>query len=118
MFIRTPDEYKKRWIVDFNMKKNGNTVHTVYCHVCTNPGQSTYQISKDLGLTGGSVRHALSELEDDGLIKFKFDKRNPRLKKLTYPVEAFRLLPKRMQFEVEKFMNARKTRIISRRSKA
>ncbi len=93
-------------------------MNTVYCHVCSNPGQSTYQISKDLGLTGGSVRHALSELEGEGLIKFKFDKRNPRLRKLTFPVEAFRLLPGRLRFEVKKFLENRRERIKNKRENA
>ncbi len=90
-------------------------MHSVYCYVCSNPGQSTYQISKDLGLTGGSVRHALDELEEEGMIKFKFERRNPRLRKLTYPVEAFRLLPGRMKFEVKKFLEKRRAEIRARR---
>ena len=97
------------------MKKNAKTMHTVYCYVCANPGQSTYQISKDLGLSGGSVRHALSELEGEGMIKFKFERRNPRLRKLTYPIEAFRLLPGRLRFEVRKFTETRRERIRSRK---
>lgn len=91
-------------------------MHTVYCYVCSNPGQSTYQISKDLGMSGGSVRHALVELRREGMIKFKFDRRNPRLKKLTYPVEAWRLLPGRLKFEVKKFIENRRDRIRERKA--
>ncbi len=98
------------------MTKNSRAMHTVYCYVCSNPGQSTYQISKDLGMTGGNVRHALYELRKEGLIKFKFDKRNPRLKKLTYPVEAWRLLPSRLKFEAMKFLEDRRERIRKRKA--
>lgn len=109
--------YKLEKKLVLKMKRNARTVHSVYCYVCSHPGQSTYQISKDLGMTGGSVRHALSELEEEGMIKVKFDRRNPRLRKLTYPVEAFRLLPSRLKFEVKKFMENRRTRIRNKKKR-
>ncbi|HDJ96731.1 MAG TPA: transcriptional regulator, partial [Candidatus Aenigmarchaeota archaeon] len=49
----------------------------VYEFVCKNPGMCTYEISKKLKMSGGRVRHALNQLKKSGLIKFKYEKKNP-----------------------------------------
>jgi hypothetical protein len=53
-------------------------------------------------MSGGRVRYALSRLAAIGLIKFKFERTNPRIRKLTYPVDAFDLLPKSLKKELNK----------------
>lgn len=83
------------------MAKKSFTEDVVYCFVCNNPGMSTYVISKKLGITGGSVRYALSKLKKMKLVKFRFDKKDPRTRKLTYPIDAWRLLPRRLRGELK-----------------
>lgn len=85
------------------MKKSSNTCDVLYEFVCSNPGLCTYDLSKKLNMTGGRVRHALSRLEQMKLIEFKFQKSNPRIRKLTYPINASKLLPKSLRKEL-KFM--------------
>jgi len=83
--IRTQKEQKMgRW---------GETEDIVYEFVCENPGLSTYEISQKLQMSGGRVRYALNSLQKKGLIKFKFEKNNPRIKKLSIAVKAWELLP-------------------------
>lgn len=77
-----------------------HTEDVVYNFVCNNPGMSTYKIAKRLRMTGGRVRHALKRLKQRGLIKFKFDKSNPRFRKLTYPVDAWNLIPRNLKREL------------------
>lgn len=89
------------------MKKN-NTEHVVYCTVCSNPGMNTYELSKKLNMTGGRVRHAISKLKEDGLVKFKIYRKESRLKKLVYPTEAWRLLPRKIRYELKKLLGRRK----------
>lgn len=81
-----------------------NTEEKVYRFVCENPGLSTYRISKKLNLTGGCVRHCLKKLQQKGLIFFKFEKHNPRIRKLSYPVNAFQLLPKKIVKQLAKLI--------------
>lgn len=92
------------------MPKRSNTKEIVYSFICNNPGMSTYEISKRLNMSGGKVRHALYKLEKDGLVKFKSDKRNPRFKKLSYPVDTWKLLPSKIKFELKKFFVRRRNR--------
>lgn len=80
--------------------KDSFTEDIVYSFVCKHPGLCTYEISKRLGMTGGRVRHALSKLQKNGLVKFKFEKKNPRIKKLTYPIDTWNLLPKKLRQEL------------------
>jgi len=84
------------------MAKDSFTEEIVYSFVCKHPGSCTYEISKKLGMTGGRVRHALTKLENDGLIRFKFDRKNPRIKKLCYPVDAWNLLPRALKLKLRK----------------
>lgn len=84
------------------MPKRSTTEYEVYEFVCKNPGNSTYHISKKLNMTGGRVRHALSKLKQLGLIRFKFDKNNPRIRKLTFPVDTLRLLPRGIKNQLKK----------------
>jgi len=79
------------------MPKNSPTEYIVYKFICENPGRCTYYISKRLNMSGGRVRHALSRLEQKGVIKFKFERNNPRIKKLTFPVNTLKLLPKEVK---------------------
>lgn len=76
------------------MPKKSTAEDVIYKFVCKNPGNCTYYISKKLGMSGGKVRYFLSKLHQKGLIKFKFDRNNPRIRKLTYPVSSWGLLPK------------------------
>jgi len=76
------------------VSKEGETEDKVYEFVCENPGKSTYDISKKLNMSGGKVRHALFSLEQKGLVVFKFIRQSPRTKKLTFPVNSFKLIPK------------------------
>jgi len=81
------------------------TEDIVYAFVCRHPGLSTYEISKKLNMTGGRVRHALSKLKKMGLVKFKFERNNPRIRKLTFPVDAWLLLPKQVKEELKKSLS-------------
>jgi len=84
------------------MPKRSSTEDVVYNFVCKNPGKCTYFISKNLNMSGGRVRHALNVLNKKGLIRFKFERKNPRIKKLTYPVSAWRLLPRKIRGQLKK----------------
>ncbi|MDI6825701.1 MAG: hypothetical protein QMD36_00695 [Candidatus Aenigmarchaeota archaeon] len=86
------------------MPKESYTEDVVYAFVCRHPGMCTYFISKKLGMTGGRVRYALSKLKEKGLVKFKFERRSTRIKKLTYPVDAWSLLPKVLREELKGMM--------------
>ncbi len=90
------------------MPRESYTEDIVYAFVCRHPGMCTYEISKKLNMSGGRVRYALKKLKESGLVKFKFVKKNPRIKKLTYPVDAWSLLPKTAKEEMRKFIQ-RKT---------
>ena len=83
--------------------KKSDTCDMVYKFVCRYPGLSTYEISKRLNMSGGRVRHALSRLHQMGLIKFKFERTNPRIRKLTYPVSSFELLSRRIKKKLGRF---------------
>ncbi|MEM5782022.1 MAG: winged helix-turn-helix domain-containing protein [Candidatus Aenigmatarchaeota archaeon] len=74
----------------------------IYCFICENPGLNTYQISKKLKMSGGKVRHALKKLREKGLIKFKFERKNPRIRKLTYPTEFWNLIPGSLRSKIKK----------------
>jgi len=76
--------------------------HAVYEYVCRKPGLSTYELSKRLKMSGGNVRDALTRLQRKGLVRFKFDKSNPRIRKLTYPVSAWELLPRSLKVALRK----------------
>jgi len=80
------------------------TEDRIYAFVCENPGLSTYEISKRLRMTGGRVRYALSKLKESGLIKFKFERTSARVRKLSYPVNAWELLPRTLRQELKKMM--------------
>lgn len=84
------------------MPKEESTKDKVYKFVCENPGMSTYEISKKLQMTGGRVRHVLTTLWKEGLIKFKFERQSPRIRKLSYPVSFVDLLPKSLKKEMKK----------------
>lgn len=83
-------------------KKDPLTEQIIYEFICSNPGKSTYEISKTLKMTGGRVRHALNKLKNCGLIKFKFLRESCRVKKLSFPVEFWKLLPKTLRKELLK----------------
>jgi len=85
------------------MEKKYITEEKIYRFVCTNPGICTYIISKKMKMSGGKVRNALSRLNQKGLIKFKFERHSPRIKKLTYPVSMFDLMPMVLKKEILKF---------------
>jgi len=84
------------------MPKQNKTEYKVYKFVCKNPGNNTYYISKKLDMSGGRVRHALCKLKKVGLIRFRFDRNNPRIRKLTYPVETLKLLPRGIKKQLKK----------------
>lgn len=74
----------------------------IYRFVCENSGTCTCSISKKLRMNGGMVRNSLLRLEQKGLVKFKFARQSPIIKKLPYPVRMWDLLPKILKKEVEK----------------
>jgi len=80
----------------------GSSEDSVYNFVCKNPGLCTYDIQKRLKMSGGRVRHALSQLNKHGLVKFRFVCKSPRVKKLSYPVEAWKLVPGGLKRAVKK----------------
>lgn len=84
------------------MAKEGETEDKIYEFVCENPGKSTYEISKKMNMSGGRVRHALSSLEQKGLIMFKFVRQSPRIKKLTFPIDNIKLMPKNLKILLKK----------------
>lgn len=79
------------------MPKKSTAEHEIYKFICENPGYCTYDISKKMGMSGGKVRYFLQRLEKSGLVEFKFERNDPRIRKLTYPVSAWRLLPKNIK---------------------
>jgi len=83
------------------MPKKTDTKQKVYLFVCKNPGRNTYEISKSLRMSGGKVRYALYSLEKEGLIKFKIQRSSSRIKKLSYPVDAWKLLPSKIKRELK-----------------
>lgn len=85
----------------------GSTEEKVYNFVCKNPGMCTYDMGKRLKMSGGRVRHALQQLNDRGLVKFKFVRTEPRIKKLSYPVEAWNLVPRGLRDAVKKVAHKR-----------
>ncbi len=56
-------------------------------------------------MTGGRVRYALTKLKEMGLVKFKFERNNPRIRKLTFPVDTWTLLPKQVKEELRKLID-------------
>jgi len=82
------------------MPKQSSSEEKIYRFVCENPGNCTYTISKRLRMSGGKVRNTLSRLKQRGLVKFKFERRSPRIKKLTYPVKMWDLLPRIFKKEI------------------
>jgi transposase len=78
----------------------------IYRFVCENQGLSTYDISKRLNLSGGCVRHCLNQLHKKGLIFFKFERSSSRIRKLSYPVNAFSLLPKRIFSQLKNLLKS------------
>ncbi len=90
------------------MPRESYTEDVVYGFICRHPGMSTYDISKKLNMTGGRVRHALSKLKENGLVKFKFERRSTRIVKLTYSVDAWSLLPKAAREELRRMVKLKK----------
>lgn len=84
------------------MTKKSLSEEKIYRFVCENPGDCTYAISKKMKMSGGKVRNALLRLKQKGLIKFKFERHSPRIRKLTYPVRAWDLLPGILKKEAAK----------------
>ncbi len=86
------------------MSRKSATDQIVYNFICSNPGLCTYEIAKRLRMSGGRIRYTLKKLKEVGLVSFKFDKRNPRIKKLTFPVDMWKLLPRKIKNETKKLM--------------
>lgn len=84
------------------MPKRSTTEYKVYDFICKNPGNNTYYISKKLNMSGGRVRHALCKLKQLGLIRFRFNRNNPRIRKLAYPVDSLKLLPRGIKKQLKK----------------
>ncbi|MEM5794422.1 MAG: winged helix-turn-helix domain-containing protein [Candidatus Aenigmatarchaeota archaeon] len=83
------------------MPKKSEAEYKIYSFVCQNPGLCTYEISKRLFMSGGKVRYFLSRLKKKGLVKFRFDRKNPRIRKLTYPVSSLELLPRKIKIQLK-----------------
>ena len=77
------------------------TEQVVYEFICSNPGKSTYEISKSLKMTGGRVRHALKKLKERGLIKFRAMRSSYRIKKLSFPINVWKLLPNSLKKQLK-----------------
>jgi len=86
------------------MPRKSSSEEKIYRFVCESPGNCTYTISKRLKMSGGKVRNVLIRLKQKGLVKFKFDRRNPRMRKLTYPVKMWDLIPKNLRKNVRKMV--------------
>ena len=84
------------------MPRKSPSEEKIYRFVCENPGNCTYTISKRLKMSGGKVRNALTRLKEKGLVKFKFERQNPRIKKLTYPVKMWKLIPRSLRKDARK----------------
>ena len=84
------------------MSKSSRTNELVYEFVCKNPGMCTYDIEKKLNMSGGRIRHSLFRLEQMKLVGFKWVRNSPRLLKLTFPVPAVKILPKKLLKEVKR----------------
>lgn len=86
------------------MPKKSSSEEKIYRFVCENPGNCTYTISKRLKMSGGRVRNALTRLKEKGLVKFKFERRNPRIRKLSYPTKMWNLVPNSLRKDLRKIM--------------
>lgn len=86
------------------MPKKSPGEEKIYRFVCENPGNCTYTISKRLKMSGGKVRNVLMQLKQKGLVKFKFERHNPRIRKLTYPIRMWELVPKSLEKDARKFL--------------
>ena len=82
-------------------KRSSKTEQLVYEFICSNPGKSTYEISKTLRMSGGRVRHALTKLSEKGLIRFKIVRSSYRIKRLSFPIEVWKLLPPRIRKQLK-----------------
>lgn len=76
------------------MNAKRSSEEKIYRFICEHPGNCTYDISRKLSMSGGKVRNALQRLEGKGLVRFKFVRSSHRMKKLSYPVGMWDLLPK------------------------
>jgi len=83
------------------MQKHGVAEDKIYQFVCEHPGANTYEIAKKLKMSGGNVRNALSNLHKKGLIAFRFERSNPRIKKHCFAIKIWNLLPKRLRGEIK-----------------
>jgi DNA-binding transcriptional regulator GbsR (MarR family) len=83
------------------MRRQGNTEDRVYQFVCSNPGLNTYEISKKLGMSGGNVRNALSNLHKKNLVSFKFVRSSPRIEKQCFAVKLWRLMPRSLRRKIK-----------------
>ncbi len=83
--------------------RNSDTFETIYDFVSQSPGLNTYELAKRLSMTGGRIRYTLSRLQKMGLIEFKFERHNPRIEKLTFPVSASKLLPRSLKLKLKDF---------------
>jgi predicted transcriptional regulator len=86
------------------MKKHGSTEDKIYRFICTNPGLSTYEISKSLKMSGGNVRTALLNLHKKGLVSFKFERSSTRIKKKCFAVKISSLLPSSLKKEIKNIL--------------
>lgn len=84
------------------MQKKVFTQDVVYSLICEKPGLCGYEISKKLNMNNGRVHTALFKLRRNGFIKSKVIK-NPRRKKIYFPVNAFEMLPARLKKELRTF---------------
>lgn len=86
------------------MGKHGKAEDRVYQFICKNPGLNTYEISKKLKMSGGNVRNALNNLHKKGLVVFKIEKGNVRVKKRCFAVNLVRLLPTSLKKEIKELL--------------
>jgi len=62
---------------------------------------NTYEISKRLGMSGGNVRNALSNLHKKSLVKFKFVRSSPRTEKQCFAVKLWSLMPRALRRKIK-----------------
>ena len=84
------------------MTKKVFTQDVVYTLICEKPGLCGYDISKKLNMSNSRVYAVLHKLRRDGFTKSKVVK-NPRRKRIYFPVNAFDMLPAELKKELRNF---------------
>ena len=80
------------------------SIDKIYSCVCENPGESLHEMSEELGMPHENVNKVLDELKSAGLVKFKFVRMSPVVKKI-YPIDKKFIMTSKLKKELKKFIN-------------